>query len=282
MVAGMSWSDIKELVERPFGVSWDRALAGFVYSLASGWFWWAVFTPVRPRSPLDGVTRLLEMLTITPPAWISGTASWLSHPERAGLVVVLAIGAGLAATIYAGTQSTGSEAMCVILTLAAFQGGDRTLLMITLVTVAIPVALSWWLAVVQEKARRSDDPPLELPLEGLFGNHTTSVTVKAALSSSFPFLLIPFAPLAVLVIMIRCLSADQPVDEAAALSYSALHRLHTGSAEDQRAAAPALILAGAVLADPHDIQARQAAARSLRGLFTGSTGAAPVQLRPRL
>ncbi|MFC8797196.1 hypothetical protein ACFT2C_05660 [Promicromonospora sp. NPDC057138] len=272
-------TDIKELVERPFGVSWDRVLAGFVYSLASGWFWWAQLTSTRPRSPLDGMTRLLETLTITPPAWISGTASWLSHPERAGLVVVLAVGAGLAATVYAGTQSTGSEAACVILTLAALQGGGWTLLMITFMTVAIPVALSWRLAVAQERARSSEDDPL---LEGFFGNHTTSVTVKAALSSSFPFLLIPFAPLAVVVIMIRCLSADRPVDEAAALSYSALHRLHTGSADDQQAAAPALILAGALLADPHDIQARQAAASSLRGLFTGPTGAAPVQLRPRI
>jgi hypothetical protein len=278
----MSLSDVKELVERLFGVSWDRVLAGFVYSLASGWFWWAVLTPVRPRSPLDGVTHLLETLTITPPAWISGTASWLSHPERAGLVVVLAVGAALAATIYAGTQSTGSEAACVILTLAALQGGGWTLLMITLVTVAIPVALSWRLAVVQENARNSDDPPLEPPLEGLFGNHTTSVTVKAAFSSSFPFLLIPFAPLAVVVIVIRCLSADHPVDEAAALSYGALHWLHTGSAEDRQVAAQTLILAGALLADPHDKQARQAAARSLRGLLTGPTGAAPVQLRPRL
>lgn len=276
----MSASDLKEIIERPFGVSWDRVLAGFVYSLASGWFWWAILAPARPRSPLDGVSRLLETLAITPPPWIGGTASWLSHPDRASFVVVLAIGAGLAATIYAGTQSTGSEAACVILTLAAFQAGGCTSLLITLVTVAVPVALSWGLAVAQEKAKNPDDPR-EPPLEDFVGNHTTTSVGRAALSSALPFLLVPFAPLAVVVVVIRSISADTPVDEAAALSYTALHRLHSGSVEDQRMAAPALILTGALLADPHDNAARQAAARSLRGLFTGPTGAAPVRIRHR-
>ncbi|MEU4360289.1 hypothetical protein [Promicromonospora sp. NPDC023987] len=275
-------SDLKDLgshIEKLFGVSWDRVLAGFVYSLASGWLLWAVLTSTRPRSPLDGLTRLLETLAITPPAWIGDAAAWMSHPERDVFVVVLAVGAGLAATFYAGTQSTGSEAASVFLTLAALQGGGPAIVMITLVTIVIPVTLSVLLAVAQDNSKASAG---DRPLEKLLGHHTGFVTVNAALTSLFPFLLIPFAPLALVVIVTRCLRADRAVDEAAALSFTALHRLRTGSAADQQAAAQTLILAGALLADPHDNQARQDAAGSLRQLFTGPTGAGPGQLRPRL
>jgi hypothetical protein len=262
-----------------FGVSWDRVLAWFVYGLASSWFLWAAFTSARPRSPLDGLTSLLETLAVTPPAWISDSASWMSHPQRAGVVVVLAIGAGLAAMIYARTQSTGSEVACVVLTLAAFQGGGSAMFVISLVTVLIPVGLSALLVLAQVKSKPSAG---ERPFEHLLGRHTGFVTVSAGLTTLFPFALILLAPLALVVMAIRCLSADRPVNEAAALSYSALHRLHTGSVKDQRAAAPALILAGALLADPHDKQARQDAARSLRDLFTGPPGAVPGPFRPRL
>lgn len=280
MVAGMSSTDVKELVEKLFGISWDRVLAGFVYSLASGWFWWAVLTSTRPRYPLDGLARLLETLAITPPAWISGTASWLSHPERAGFVLVLGVGAGLAATIYARTQSTGSEAACVILSLTAIQGGGPTTgVVATLVTVVIAAGVSALLALGQD---RSEKPDGDRPFEGLLGHHTGFATVTAALTTLFPFVLVPLAPLAPVAIAIRCLRADREIDEAAALSFSALHRLQTGSAADQRAAAQTLILAGALLTNPHDNRACQDAAGSLRNLFTGPTGADPGRLRPRL
>ncbi|MFI9487398.1 hypothetical protein ACIG47_13490 [Promicromonospora sp. NPDC052451] len=275
----MGFADIKDLVEKLSGTSWDRVLAGFVYGLASGWFWWAVLTSTRPRSPLDGLTRLLETLAITPPAWISGAASWISHPGRAGLVFAIAVGAGLAATIYTGIKGTGSAAVCVILTMAALQGGGGTAVMITLATIAIPAGLSALLALVQNRVGVSAEVR---PFEALLGHHTGPVTVQVTLTSLFPLLLIPFAPLVLVVIVMQRLSADRPIDEAAALSYSALHRVHTGSAEDQRVAAPALILAGALLTDPHDNEARQAAASSLRRLFTGPTGAAPVQPPPRV
>lgn len=282
MMAGTFAADFKELgsyIEKMFGVSWDRVLAWFVYSLASSWFWWAAFTSARSRSPLDGLTSLLEALAIRPPGWIGDAASWMSHPERGGFVVALAIGAGLAATIYARTQSTGSEATCVILTLAAFQGGGPAMFVISLVTIAIPVGLSALLVLAQDDSVASVG---ERPLESLLGRHAGFVTVNAGLTSLFPFALILLAPLALVVMAVRCLSADRAVDEAAALSYSALHHLHTGTAEHQRAAAPALILAGALLADPHDNKARQDAARSLRDLFTGPTGADPGPFRPRL
>ncbi|MFD2796488.1 hypothetical protein ACFS27_23200 [Promicromonospora vindobonensis] len=276
MTSGMSWTEIRDVgphIEKFFGVSWDRVLAGLVYGLASGWLWWAMLTSTRPRSPLDGLSRLLETLSITPPEWISDGASWLSHPARGGLVVVLAVGAGLVATIYARTQSTGSEIACVILTLAAFQGGGWTALMIVVVTVVAPVALSLLLVATQHSSKKSAG---ERPFEELLGHHTASTSVAGALSSSIPFWLVLLAPLAVVAIAVRCLRADRAIDEAGELSQSALHRLRTGSAADQRAAAQSLIVAGALLSDPHDHRARQESALMLRLMLNGPTGAAPV------
>lgn len=279
MSSGTPWGELKDAlprIEKLFGVSWDRILAGLVYGLASGWLWWAMLTSTVSHSPLDGLSRLLETLAIMPPAWIRDGASWIDHPDRAGLVIVLAAGAGLAATLYARTQSTGSEITCVLLTLAAFQGGGRTALVITLIAVLTSVLLSLLLVITQHY---SDDPTGERPFESLLGHHTALTTITGALTSSFPFWLILLAPLAVVAIAIRCLRADRPVDEAGELSWSALHQLRTGSAADQRAAAQALIVTSALLSDTHDQRARQETAAMLRMTLNGPTGAAPV--RPR-
>ncbi|MFI2486832.1 hypothetical protein ACH47X_07980 [Promicromonospora kroppenstedtii] len=161
--------------------------------------------------------------------------------------------------------------------MAAVQGGGRTVLYITLVTALTLVALSLLLAAAQHYSGHSAG---ERPLEGALGHHTAFTSIAGGLISSFPFWLIVLTPFAVVAIALMALRADRAVDEAEELSGSALRQLQTGSAADQRAAAQALIIAGALLSEPHDHEARQSMARMLRLAYDGPTGAISTRFPP--
>ncbi|MFI9486442.1 hypothetical protein ACIG47_08610 [Promicromonospora sp. NPDC052451] len=145
------------------------------------WLVWAVMgTPHQHmNSPLDGLTVLLRSLGIPLLAWIADVSTWLGAPERAGLIAVAAIGAGIAAIISARTRRSGPGIACVMLTLVAVQGGGSAVLVQTAVTIAAPWLVSVVLALVSQSPRSASalGPQFDLP--------TTSIRLFSALGIYF-------------------------------------------------------------------------------------------------
>ncbi|MFC8943683.1 hypothetical protein ACFT1B_36970, partial [Streptomyces griseoincarnatus] len=166
-----------------FGLSWDRALAGFVCGIASLWFFWSLITQTAgaeegAATPLDGLSALLTRISASEPAWVTSVSTWLSAPERDGLVVFSAVAAGITATIYARTLSTGSEIASVLLALTVIQAHGWSTLALTATTIVVPAAISLGIALAQRDSDQSD--------HGV--RHRLSATVQR-----FPYALIPFA-----------------------------------------------------------------------------------------
>ena len=266
-VAKEGWAHLREL----FGVSWDRLLFHGLCGLTHLWFVWAVMgTPHQHmNSPLDGLAVLLRSLGIPLPAWIADVSTWLGAPERAGLITLAAIGAGIAAIISARTRKSGPGIACVLLTLVAVQGGGSAVLVQTAVTIAAP----WLAAVVLALLPQSPRSPSALGPQ--FHLPTTSTRLFSALGI---YLEIAFASVLALAGLIYCFSTPErdPSDEATELSLTATDRLLDGTPDDKRAAHQALIVAGALLANKSEPRARSEHTERLRFRLTGPTGAAPL------
>jgi hypothetical protein len=255
--------------EALFGTKWTEIVAGSTYGVATIWLYWHLLSAdgdgtIRvdqvQRRPLDGVVSLLAGLGAAPPTWLHEAVAWSTAPDRSTLAIILAMLCAAAAITSARIPNPGWAILTVLLGLAAVQGGGMGALWITAVSIAAPVAVSYLLGLLQQDRKVKDM------------THMPFYTTRQLLNVLVPFGLVLAAPLIALLHLVNCFSLPHR-EEASALELSSvsLRALRdSGDAEDRRTAHHALIIAGAVLAEPDE---RESHARSISWIMTAPTGA---------